>query len=193
MTSDLTTFSDQQLFEKIKSGCVNSFEQLFKRYWHVMYASARSRVQSHDEAEEIVQNIFSTLWEKRKSLHINDPRNYLYIAVRNSVINLVRSKIKERKYWDYYSKFIPVKEEATTHVVEFGELELAMERAVSHLPEKSRKVFRLSREEGRSNAEIAELLHVSEKAIEYHLTQSLRKLRVHLKDFILVLLLGILA
>jgi RNA polymerase sigma-70 factor (ECF subfamily) len=158
-----------------------------------MYASARSRVQSHDEAEEIVQNIFSTLWEKRKSLHINDPRNYLYIAVRNSVINLVRSKIKERKYWDYYSKFIPVKEEATTHVVEFGELELAMERAVSHLPEKSRKVFRLSREEGRSNAEIAELLHVSEKAIEYHLTQSLRKLRVHLKDFILVLLLGILA
>ena len=68
-------------------------------------------------------------------------------------------------------------------MVVYDDLSEAVEQAVNKLPEKSREVFRLSRLEGRSKKEIAKLLQLSEKAIEYHLTKSLKELRVQLKDY----------
>jgi len=179
-----TDHNDQRLLEDLRNGSKDAFEQIFKRYWHRLYVIAKSKV-SHDEAEEIIQSIFSSLWEKRASLAITQLSFYLQTAVRNSIINLIRSRVTQQKYWDYYKTFIPGQQAITENEVEFDDLNEAVEEAVNHLPEKSKKVFRLSRFEGRSNAEIAKLLHVSEKAIEYHLTKSLRDLRLHLKDFIL--------
>ena len=185
-----TDHNDQRLLEDLRNGSKDAFEQIFKRYWHRLYVVAKSKV-SHDEAEEIIQSIFSSLWEKRASLAITQLSFYLQTAVRNSIINLIRSRVTQQKYWDYYKTFIPGQQAITENEVEFDDLNEAVEEAVNHLPEKSKKVFRLSRFEGRSNAEIAKLLHVSEKAIEYHLTKSLRDLRVHLKDFILIVLIGL--
>ncbi|SRR5258706_8962942 len=184
-----TDHNDQRLLGDLRNGSKDAFEQIFKRYWHRLYVIAKSKV-SHDEAEEIIQSIFSSLWEKRASLAITQLSFYLQTAVRNSIINLIRSRVTQQKYWDYYKTFIPGQQAITENEVEFDDLNEAVEEAVNHLPEKSKKVFRLSRFEGRSNAEIAKLLRVSEKAIEYHLTKSLRDLRVHLKDFILMLLIG---
>jgi len=184
-----TDHNDQRLLGDLRNGSKDAFEQIFKRYWHRVYVIAKSKV-SHDEAEEIIQSIFSSLWEKRASLAITQLSFYLQTAVRNSIINLIRSRVTQQKYWDYYKTFIPGQQAITENEVEFDDLNEAVEEAVNHLPEKSKKVFRLSRFEGRSNAEIAKLHRVSEKAIEYHLTKSLRDLRVHLKDFILMLLIG---
>ncbi len=186
-----TDHSDPCLLENLRKGSISAFEQIFKRYWRGLYLMAKSKVQSHDDAEEIIQNIFSSLWEKRESLAIANLSFYLQTAVRNRIINLIRSRVTQQKYWDYYKSFIPDQQAVTENEVDFDDLNVAVEEAVNHLPEKSKKVFRLSRFEGRSNAEIAKLLHLSEKAIEYHLTKSLRDLRIHLKDFILIVLIGL--
>lgn len=178
--------NEQMLLEKLRQGDAEAFERIFRLHWQRLYAIAKAKVQSHDEAEEIIQHIFSSLWEKRETLLITNLTFYLNTAVRNHVINLVRSRIMQEKYWTYYKTFIPAHGNVTREAVEFEDLNEAVEDAVNRLPEKSRKVFKLSRIEGRSNAEIADLLHLSEKAIEYHLTQSLRKLRVHLKDFMVL-------
>ena len=183
--------NDQRLLENLRKGNTDAFEQIFRRYWHRLYIMAKSKVQSHDDAEEIIQTIFSSLWEKRESLAITNLSFYLQTAVRNSVIDRIRSKVTQQKYWNYYKTFIPDQLTSTEDTVVFDDLNGAVEEAVNHLPEKSKKVFKLSRFEGRSNAEIAKLLHLSEKAIEYHLTKSLRDLRVHLKDFILIVLIGL--
>lgn len=180
--------NEEILLEKLRQGDAEAFEQIFRFHWHRLYILAKTKVQSHDEAEEIIQHIFSSLWERRETLLITNLTFYLNTAVRNYVINLVRSRITQEKYWTYYKTFIPAHRNVTHEEVEFGDLNHAVEEAVNRLPEKSRKVFKLSRMEGRSNAEIADLLHLSEKAIEYHLTQSLRKLRVHLKDFMILFL-----
>ena len=74
----------------------------------------------------------------------------------------------------------------------YDDLAEAVEVAVNRLPEKSRQVFRLNRLEGKSIREIANLMKLSEKAIEYHLTKSIKELKVHLRDFILVFLISIL-
>ncbi len=81
--------------------------------------------------------------------------------------------------------------ETTEENVSYNELNQAIEKAIGELPEKSQEIFRLNRLEGRSVPEIAQSLHLSERAIEYHLTKSLRTLRLHLKDFIVTVLFGI--
>ena len=180
---NLTDYNEPLLLADLRNGSVQAFEQIFKRHWEPLYRSARTKLGSHEEAEEVIQTIFSGLWEKRKSLLINNLSHYLNTSLRNRILNMIRDRIPQEKYWNYYKTFIPQQQDVTDQVVAFDDLNDAVEVAVSQLPEKSREVFKLSRLEGRSNAEIAGLLKVSEKAIEYHLTKSLKELRVHLKDF----------
>lgn len=179
-----TDYNESLLLAELRKGSVKAFAEIFKRHWQPLYNCARNKLHSHEEAEEVIQNIFSMLWQKRQSLSINNLSYYLNTALRNRILNIIRARITHEKYWRYYSTFIPQQQDATAEAVAFGDLQDAIDLAVANLSEKSRQVFRLSRLEGRSNAEIANLLRLSEKAIEYHLTKSLKELRVHLKDFI---------
>lgn len=181
----LSNHTEQDDLENLRRGCQEAFERIFRKYWYTLYKIALGKTQSHEEAEEIVQTILFTLWEKRETLVITNLSFYLQTAVRNNILNSIRSKITQRKYWEYYKHFVPSQNEATEQSVIYQDLNEAVEAAVNRLPEKSRKIFRLNRLEGRSIAEIANLLKVSEKAIEYHLTKSLKQLKVHLKDYIL--------
>ena len=184
--------SDDELLRGLRKGEEQAFEEIFKKHWHSLYRVAYSKLRSQPEAEEVVQNIFSALWEKRKTLHITNLQGYLLMSVRNRIINQIRDKLTERKYWNYYKEFIPEGKETTEMEVLYDDLHEAVEVAVKRLPEKSKQVFRLSRLEGKSVSEIARLMKLSEKAIEYHLTKSLKELRLYLKDFILILLIGFL-
>lgn len=165
-----------------------AFEQIYKLYWKRLYAMAAAKLQNSEEAEELVQELFTTLWEKRNTLVITNLSHYLFTSVRYRVINAVRSKVVQKTYWEYYRTFIPGSEPATDAVIQYNELSTAIDHAVSALPEKSRTIFRLSRYEGKSVQEIAKSLKLSEKAIEYHVTKSLKVLRVQLKDFIYLVL-----
>jgi RNA polymerase sigma-70 factor (family 1) len=188
MISENSTKEDTLLLERLKQGNVEAFEEIFRKYWHSLYLKARSKTMSHDEAEEIVQSIFSALWEKRAIILITHLPYYLQTAVKNRVIDRIREHAMRQKYWEQYARFIPGQRPVTEEALTFNELNGAVQAAIDHLPERSRKVFRLSRLEGRSNAEIAQLLQLSEKAIEYHITRSMRTLRVRLKDFIAILI-----
>jgi RNA polymerase sigma-70 factor (family 1) len=182
-----TSYKDQELLGAIRRDDECAFAELFARYGKVTYKMAYSRVRSREAAEEIVQSLFITLWDKRATLSINNISSYFFAAVKHRVLNAIESKIVHKKYWDYYKNFIPRQENITEHTVEFNELMEAIEKRMEYLPEKSRKVFRLNHFEGQSIAEIANRLDLSEKAIQYHLSRSLKELRLHLKDFIISL------
>jgi RNA polymerase sigma-70 factor (family 1) len=179
---DLRT--ESELLQQLAQGSVDAYETIFKLYWKPLYLSAYSKLRSKSDAEEIIQTIFSSLWENREKFVIENLGGYLNRAVRNRVLNAIREKVTEQKYWDYYSKFIPAAENTTDDVVIFDDMQESLELAVNHLPEKSRTIFQLSRFEGRTNNEIAKLMKISEKSIEYHLTKSLRAIRLHMKDYI---------
>jgi RNA polymerase sigma-70 factor (family 1) len=187
-----TDHREEALLKSLRSGSVDAFEEIFRMHWQPLYVIAKSKLHSHDDAEEVIQSIFSGLWEKREKLLITNLTFYLHTALKNRILNLIRSRITQEKYWEYYKNYLPSTEDQTENVVVFDDLNIAVEDAVKLLPEKSRQVFRLSRIEGRSNSEIAVQLHLSEKAIEYHLTKSLRHLKVHLKDFLAVVTLSFL-
>jgi RNA polymerase sigma-70 factor (family 1) len=179
-----STYKDQELLYALRGDDEGAFTELFKRYGKVIYKMAYARVRSKIAAEEIVQNLFIALWDKRATLSIDNISSYFFVAVKHKVLNAIESKVVHKKYWDYYKKFIPAHENFTEQAIEFNELLAAIEKRMEHLPEKSKKVFQLNQFEGRSIAEIANTLNLSEKAIQYHLTRSLKELRLHLKQFI---------
>ncbi len=177
--------TEEQLLQAIRTDCEKAFAELFRRYWRKAHGLAHSKVHSKEVAEEIVQDLFITLWDKRATLQINNFSSYLYTTVKNKSLNYIEACVVREKYWTYYKTFAPQYDEATEKTVAYDELVEAIENEMNHLPEKSKKVFRLNRLEGHSIPEIASALNLSEKAIEYHITRSLKQLRLHLKDYIL--------
>jgi RNA polymerase sigma-70 factor (family 1) len=178
-------YTDLELLEAIRRDDEEAFTELFKRYWKKAHDMAYPRVRSKEVTAEIVQDLFIALWDKRASHSINHLPSYLYSAIKNKALNYMAAQVVRKNYWEYCRKFFLDRDNATENAVEFDELMEAIETGMEHLPEKSKKVFRLNRLEGRSIPEIADALNLSEKAIQYHLTLSLKKLRLHLKDYII--------
>jgi RNA polymerase sigma-70 factor (family 1) len=178
----------QALVQGLRNDDKTAFYEIFERYWDVLYNAAYMRLRSHEEAEEIVQELFTTLWDKRRTLEIANLPVYLHVAVRKRVLNTIRRKLTEQKYWDYCAAFFPAIHNTTEEMISFHELTHEIEEAINHLPERSRQVFKLNKVEGKPIAEIAKFLKLSERSIEYDLARSLKTLRVHLKDYILFLL-----
>ena len=183
----VSTFTDSELLHAIRRNDEKAFAELFKRYWKKVHHLAHKTVRSEEAAQEIVQDLFMSLWHKRATLSINHLPSYLYSAVKNRSLNYIESQMTRRKHWDYYKRFIPVQDVVTENDVALNELLSALENEIDHLPEKSKKVFKLNILEGHSITEIANTLNLSEKATQYHLTQSIKKVRFHLKNFTLVL------
>ena len=183
----LKNYTDQELLALIRKDDNEAFAELYSRYSSKVRALAFSKVNSIEATQEIVQEIFSGIWERRDSLHIEAVPNYLAVAVKYRAINYIKSQLAFRKYSNLYKAFVKVSEEETLEAVQFHNLTEAIEESVQKLPEKTQLVFRLNRMEGKSIAEIAIKLKLSEKAIKYHISRSIKELRFHLKEFLISL------
>lgn len=182
---DFSTYTDHELLQAIQQHNEKAFAALFNRYWRTVHADTFARVRSEEVTKEIVQDLFVSLWNKRSTLSIYHLPSYLHAATKNRVLNYFESQNVLRKHWEYYKSCIPANENVTENDVDLNELMEALEDGIEQLPEKSKTIFRLNRLDGRSIPEIANVLNLSEKAIQYHITRSLKKLRLHLKDYIL--------
>lgn len=169
----------------LKNGDEEAFSSIFNEHWARLYNTAYSKTRDAQAAEEIVQELFATLWEKRESLFITNISFYLNGALRNRCIDYVRRSITREKYWQYCRSFFP--KSSTDGELELHDLEEALERGMAGLSVKSQEVFKLNRLEGLSNAEISKRIMLSEKSVEYHLTKSLKHLRLQLREFFLSL------
>ncbi|MCF0072941.1 RNA polymerase sigma-70 factor [Dyadobacter sp. CY261] len=176
---------DAQLLERLGNNDPQAFEDIYRRYWKRLHDFACTKTHDADTAGEIVQELFVTLWERRDSLHIKNLQTYLFTAVRNRVID----HFKEKAFTALDSVDSASEPE---YPIFLDELEQAMEQAVGQLPEKTRRVFVLSRLEGNTVRQISSLLGMPERTVEYHITQALRKLKTLLKEFIF-LMIGFLA
>jgi RNA polymerase sigma-70 factor (family 1) len=177
-----STSTDIELLEAIRENSREAFAELFRRHWKKVHAMVWVRIHQEDAAQEIVQELFISLWEKRATLSIGHLPSYLSSAVKNRVLNYIDSQTVRTRHWEKYTRFTAEQDNVTQKDVELAELIEAIESGIEHLPEKSKRVY-LLQQEGRSIKEISNLLHLSEKAIEYHITQSIKKLRFHLKDY----------
>ena len=183
---DYVLLTDELLVKLLYANDDKAFREIYNRYWKKLYQTALAKTHTQEAAEELVQNIFISLWERRAAVPIEHLESYLAKAIQYKVINYIHSfLVKEKHLARIISNTVTQESNSDTQVV-IHELSLAIHTAIEKLPVKTKTVFKLSREENRSVKEIAKAMNLSEKAVEYHITQSLKLMRLHLKDFIVM-------
>jgi RNA polymerase sigma-70 factor (ECF subfamily) len=170
---------------QLKNGDHRTYEAVFKSWYAPLCAYACSLLRCMDEAEDTVQKVFCTLWDKRTEIEVQTSlKSYLYKAVHNHCLNRLKH---EKVRVTYQSDFLHTSEEAHdsagSHMAQ-SELASALNRAVGQLPEQCRNVFELSRIECLTYPEIAERLKISRNTVENHMCKALRLLREKLKEFL---------
>lgn len=163
-----------------------AFKEIYLRYWKGLYFSAVNKINSKEIAEDIIQGVFTALWEKREKHSIQNLSGYLHTAVKYQVINYIKSAISKKSHLSIIAEEDKKQENNADLLLLMQELNGAINNALDQLPQKTQTIFRLSRFEQHSNKEISNLMHLSEKAVEYHISQSLKSMRFYLKDFMRV-------
>lgn len=172
----------------LRTGDEKAFREIYQRYWKKLFFTAARKIQEADVVEELIQDIFLKLWERRAGLQVERLDAYLFSAVRYAIINHIKSNLVQEKYANYaqyhYSDTCSVTEEQ----LELDELIQVVEQQLNDLPEKTRQIFQMNRLEYHTIKEISSKLKVPERTVEYHLSQALKSLRYYLRDYLPTLL-----
>ena len=174
---------DRQWVKEMQNGREDAFERLFLAYYDDLCAFASQYVSSSQDVEDLVQEVFLSVWERRKAL---DPqqsiRAYLYKATRNGALkNLNREQrwpTVQRELQEHSLRGRPGEQ------LEHSEVEADVWEAVNALPERRREIFLLSRQHGLTYAEVAELLDISIKTVETQMGRALRYLEEELPELV---------
>lgn len=163
-------------FNEIQHGNKQAFDELFHYYYPRLVAFAKSYTRQAESAEELTAELFVKLWLKRHTLPaILNPEVYLYRAVKNASLNLIRAN-KKRKQLFAATGENEATELAVVHdqVLEDKELKQLLDQAVSSLPEQRRIIFRLIKEDGLKPLAVAQILGISKRTVENQLYRAVK-------------------
>lgn len=180
--------ADKDLLALLMQGDEVAFTEIYTRYWKKLFVIASHRLHSFEDAEEIVQDIFVSLWNRRHQLEVqSDLSSYLAVSVKYRVIKMLDRHYNAKRYIDSMMTNELI-DDSTQELLAFEELREELAKYVQELPEKCQLVFRLSREDGYSQKQIATELGISEKTVESHLGKAFKTLRTKLAGFMVTLL-----
>ncbi|WP_131535683.1 RNA polymerase sigma factor [Pedobacter nototheniae] len=171
------------LINRLKTGDKGAYEKIYFLFSKSLLSAAYKKTGDKIIAEELVQNIFISLWEKRLSAEIQNLQSYLFGSLKFSVINHIRKQVMENKYIEYKNLNYSENHQDTANIVSLNDLSGLIEEGINSLPEKTQEVFRLSRYEHQTTKDISAELNISEKAVEYHITRSLKRIKLYIKNF----------
>ncbi|PWB27688.1 RNA polymerase sigma-70 factor [Flavobacterium sp. HTF] len=179
-------YTDEELVALLKQGKDRAFDELYFRYRDLLVRFVYQRMKSVPVSEEIVQEVFTNIWERRNDLTIQKFSAYVYTSVRYTTLDYIKSNT----ITDQYIKEVidrnlsdSLDHNATEESIYHDELQEALDKATSLLPKKSKEVFILSRFKQYTNKEIAEELNVSHETVKYHISYALKFMRTYLGEF----------
>ncbi|TZF84909.1 RNA polymerase sigma-70 factor [Pedobacter sp. BS3] len=186
--SAYSALTDQELVAFLCEGNEAAFTAIYNRYWAVLYAHARKMLRDDDEAMDVVQDIFTTLWKKSGGLILTTSiKSYLYTAVRNQTLNQInRSRLKDT-YLLSLARFAEQGEYNTDEQVVYHDLLERIEQEIANLPPKMREIFEMSRKSGLSHKAIAEELSITDHTVKKTINRALKVLKAQISSFFTLL------
>jgi RNA polymerase sigma-70 factor (ECF subfamily) len=170
----------------------NSFNAIYTAYYRKSFLFVKSYV--HDElvAEDIVSESLIKLWERMKSQPVEHVSSYLFTILKNSALDHLKHEAIERKAFKSLNDHLTREHEIRISVLQASdpneifsaEIQQIIQSTLANLPDKSRKVFEMSRYQNKSNKEIAEVFNISVKGVDYHIALTIKALRISLKDYL---------
>lgn len=176
MSCDL--LSDAELITALKEGEEQAFGEIYERYWKELYRKANNILQDPDASVDVLQDLFLSLWQRRKQVEIQALKPYLNQALRFSVLKAIRKLKTDRQFYERLM-------EVTTEIIAenpllFKEQQQLIQNLIDNLPEDCKQAFLLSREQELTYKQIANLLNISEKTVEKRISKSLKMIRASL-------------
>lgn len=176
------------LAKEIKEGNRVSFSVLYKAEFDNLHFFIMHYVHDSSLSKDIVQEAFIALWNNKETIDENrNIRTFLYSIARNKAINVLKSKYhtaNRLKAIELKADINALSSEYVTEKIDALTLEDLIEKVYSNLPKTVKKSFELSRKESMTNEEIADLLGISVRSVEYHIHTSLAIFREKLKDYL---------
>lgn len=175
--------TDCDLVHLMANNDSKAFENIYRKYWSMLYVFIYQQLGSKEDSEEIIHDLMLSIWQNRHKSDIQNLKIYLFIATRNLVNKTIKSQINLRKYREYQLIHDVFEMEESNDQMTAIEFSNRIDAIMKMMPEKTAMVFRMSKIEELPVKKIAQEMALSEKAIEYHITKSLKILRSNLKDF----------
>lgn len=182
--------SEADLPNRLRQGDKRAFELIFKANYEALCRFAFSFLGDREESEEMVQQMFAGIWEKRQNLDIKSGlKSYLFGSIRNACLNRIEHGKVKLKYQEYQLNQAPIttRPNLVSETLQAKELERLIYKSVEALPTQCRTVFGLSRFAGLTYQEIADKLEISVKTVENHMGKALKELRINLADYLTIL------
>lgn len=152
-----------------------AFNQMYNRYWKRLLAYSLNVVNDEALAEDILHDVFTGLWLKRKTLNISNLETYLFVSIRNKAISLFR-RIQFTELDGHIIENLSLNPKIDEEI-NLGDLKSNIEQAANGLPNRCKAIFYMSRYHDYSNAEIASYFNISHRTVENQLSLALRHLR----------------
>jgi RNA polymerase sigma-70 factor (ECF subfamily) len=175
-------YTNEQLLALLAKEDENAFTEIYSRYWKRLIAIAVNRLKDTAAAEDIVHDVFASLWAGRSQTRVNALENYLAVAVKYAVLNHLR-KVHRETAWRSRQE-IPVVTEATVdQSLHYKHILERLQTEVEKLPERCRLVFTYSRQQHLPVRQIAREMGISPKTVENQLTKAVRLLKLATRSF----------
>ena len=171
-------YDDDQLLHLLSEDDERAFSAIYNRYWKTIYTIAFNRVKNSQLAEDILHDVFASLWKNRNTAQINSLENYLATACKYLVFGQIRKSIREREYQSsrQFSESVFTQE----NELFYKQLAELAAKEVESLPDRCRLVYKY-REQGLSNREIALEMKISQKTVENQVNKALHHLRLSMR------------
>ncbi len=174
--------NDTILIQKICDGCEKAFREVYDRYHVQMFYIAKKYVKDPNLAEDVVQDIFVKLWEKRHKLdHIQSVKGYLFTMVRNHVLNMIRDRKSDLiSISGVAEKKLPT-QNLTEEDLQYSEYKTVLNEGVKELSDRKREVFELRTKKGLTNTEVAEIMQIHIRTVKTQYYNGSKYIRAYLK------------
>lgn len=182
-------YSDSTVIDLLRQGSEKVFERIFKDHFKSLHAYAYTFLKDDEQAEEVVQNVFCRIWEKRENLKTDGSlKAYLYRAVHNESLNYLKHQKVKASFQVYYADQMEQSEDHSAKKIMANELERHIQKAMNELPQQCRTIFQLSRFEQLKYQQIADQMGLSIKTIENQMGKALKLMRLKLAEFLTIMI-----